>query len=205
MATILEVREDIKALKQEIVALKEKIVASEAKLEKLNQQKNEDGLSEEAKKEIGDEIAFIRSNTLEHNRQITATVQRIAAKEQKETWNGETSPFPDRTFPVPSFFNGMHSTFPLKSVCYRISLPQLWLQLFGRPARHSQACSSAGPSSSQPTTPDSPTPCFCSSTSLRPASPSRTDLLASSSTRYTASGLEMRPMRTTKGKELKVM
>jgi hypothetical protein len=202
MATILEVREEIKALKQEIVALKEKIVASEAKLEKLNQQKNEDGLSEEAKKEIGDEIAFIRSNTLEHNRQITATVQRIAAKEQKETWNGETSPFPDRTFPVPDFLTEcMHSTFPLKSVCYRISLPQLWLQLFGRPSRHSQACSSAGPSSSQPTTPDSPTPCLCSSTSLRPASPSRTDLLASSSTWYPASGLEMRPMRTTEGKK----
>ena len=103
MATILEVREDIKALKEEIIALKEKIVASEAKLEKLNQQKNEDGLSTAAKKEIGDEIAFIRSNTLEHNRQITAKEQRITAKEQKETWNGETIPFTDRTFPVPSF------------------------------------------------------------------------------------------------------
>jgi len=138
MVMILEVREDIKALKQEIVALNKKIVASETKLEKLNQQKIVDGLSTAAKKEIGDEIAFIRSNTLEHNQQIvehkrqiaakeeqiaaekkeiatkeqriTATVQRITAKEQKdaaakiiEARKGETSPFPDRTFPVPVF------------------------------------------------------------------------------------------------------
>jgi hypothetical protein len=213
MATILEVREEIKALKQEIVALNKKIVASETKLEKLNQQKNEHGLSTAAKKEIGDEITFIRSDILLDKQLITAKEQRIvlekrqiAAKEQKEAWNGETSPFPDRTFPVPDFLTEcMHSTFPLKSVCYRISLPQLWLQLFGRPSRRSQACSSAGPSSSQPTTPDSPTPCFCSSTSLRPASPSRTDLLASSSTWYPAPGVEMRPMRTTKGKELKML
>jgi len=147
MATILEVREDIKVLKQEIVALKEKIVASETKLEKLNQQKNEHGLSTAAKKEIGDEIAFIRSKTLEHNRQITAkgqeiaakeeqiaaekkeiatkeqritaTVQRITAKEQKEAAakiiearKGQTSPFPDRTFPVPPFLTECTPPFP---------------------------------------------------------------------------------------------
>ena len=110
MDTILEVREDIKAVKQEIVALKEKIVASEAKLEELERQKNEDGLSNAAKKEIDGKIAFIKSNILLDKQQIVEDKRWIAAKEQKEAAakiiearKGETSPFPDRTFPVPSF------------------------------------------------------------------------------------------------------
>ena len=199
MATIDEVRHGIQVLV-------ENIAASEAQLEELKRQKNEDGRSNEAKKDIGDEIAFIRSNILEDKRRIVAEVRKEAA--EIEAGKGETprsKPFYRQNVSCTFFFNGMHSTFPLRSVCYRISLPQLCLQLFGRPSRHSPACSSAGPSSSQPATPDSPTPCLCSSTSLRPASPSRTDLLASSSTRYTASGLEMRPVRTTEGKELKML
>jgi hypothetical protein len=123
MATIDEIRRGIQVLE-------EKIVASEAKLEGLERQKNEDGLSNEAKKEIDGKIAFVRSDILLDKQQIVADKRwivaekeetamkekRITAKEQKEAAakiiearKGETSPFPDRTFPVPSFFNGMHA------------------------------------------------------------------------------------------------
>jgi hypothetical protein len=81
MATIDEVRHGIQVLV-------ENIAASEAQLEELKRQKNEDGRSNEAKKDIGDEIAFIRSNILEDKRRLTAMEQQIAEDKRKEAGQG---------------------------------------------------------------------------------------------------------------------
>ena len=79
MTTIDELREEIKVLHEEIKVLEQKVVARESKLEELERKKNEEGLSADKRKDIADEIAFIRALIPLEKRQITAILDCCAS------------------------------------------------------------------------------------------------------------------------------